>query len=217
MVIAQNAWRRLGVRVDTLELEWAVFINQRVDKGDFDAVVLGWAMDLERRHLPALPLEPDRALPAQLRRLSEPEGRRPHGPHPPGVRRGPPDGDGPGAPPPDRGRPALHVPLRPPRRSRSSTARSSAWCGARTAQPRTCPSSRTGWARSRSTSTSGSRPPRPVLPPFRAAAAARTDAAMLPFFAPGAAGGSSGPSSSSRSCRSGSSISRRARRARSTR
>ena len=46
MVIAQNAWRRLGVRVDTLELEWAVFINQRVDKGDFDAVVLGWAMDL---------------------------------------------------------------------------------------------------------------------------------------------------------------------------
>jgi ABC-type transport system substrate-binding protein len=46
MVIAQNAWRRLGVKVDTLELEWAVFINQRVDKGDFDAVVLGWAMDL---------------------------------------------------------------------------------------------------------------------------------------------------------------------------
>ena len=46
MVIAQNAWRRLGVKVDTLELEWAVFINQRVDKGDFDAVVLGWSMDL---------------------------------------------------------------------------------------------------------------------------------------------------------------------------
>jgi ABC-type transport system substrate-binding protein len=46
MVIAQNAWRRLGAKVDTLELEWAVFINQRVDKGDFDAVVLGWAMDL---------------------------------------------------------------------------------------------------------------------------------------------------------------------------
>jgi ABC-type transport system substrate-binding protein len=46
MVIAQNAWRRLGVQVDTLELEWAVFINQRVDRGDFDAVVLGWAMDL---------------------------------------------------------------------------------------------------------------------------------------------------------------------------
>ncbi|HSE94518.1 MAG TPA: ABC transporter substrate-binding protein [Methylomirabilota bacterium] len=46
MVIAQNAWRRLGIQVDTLTLEWAVFINQRVDKGDFDAVVLGWSMGL---------------------------------------------------------------------------------------------------------------------------------------------------------------------------
>jgi ABC-type transport system substrate-binding protein len=47
MVIAQNAWRRLGVKVDTLELEWAVFIYQRVDKGDFDALVLGWSMGLD--------------------------------------------------------------------------------------------------------------------------------------------------------------------------
>ncbi|MBI3457841.1 MAG: peptide ABC transporter substrate-binding protein [Candidatus Rokubacteria bacterium] len=47
MVIAQNAWRRLGVKVEALSLEWAVFINQRVDKGDFDAVVLGWAMGLD--------------------------------------------------------------------------------------------------------------------------------------------------------------------------
>ncbi len=46
MVIAQNAWRRLGVKVEALALEWAVFINQRVDRGDFDAVVLGWSMDL---------------------------------------------------------------------------------------------------------------------------------------------------------------------------
>ncbi len=47
MVIVQNAWRRLGVQVETLSLEWAVFINERVDKGDFDAVVLGWAMGLD--------------------------------------------------------------------------------------------------------------------------------------------------------------------------
>jgi len=46
MVIAQNAWRRLGIQVQALTLEWAVFINQRIDKGDFDAVVLGWSMDL---------------------------------------------------------------------------------------------------------------------------------------------------------------------------
>lgn len=47
MAIAQNAWRRLGVKVETLALEWAVFINERVDKGDFDAVVLGWSMGLD--------------------------------------------------------------------------------------------------------------------------------------------------------------------------
>ncbi|MFQ5847758.1 MAG: ABC transporter substrate-binding protein [Candidatus Methylomirabilales bacterium] len=47
MVVAQNAWRRLGIKVETLTLEWAVFINARVDKGDFDALVLGWAMGLD--------------------------------------------------------------------------------------------------------------------------------------------------------------------------
>ncbi len=47
MVVAQNAWRRLGIKVETLTMEWAVFINKRVDKGDFDAVVLGWAMGLD--------------------------------------------------------------------------------------------------------------------------------------------------------------------------
>jgi ABC-type transport system substrate-binding protein len=47
MVVAQNAWRRLGIMVEALSLEWAVFINQRVNKGDFDALVLGWAMGLD--------------------------------------------------------------------------------------------------------------------------------------------------------------------------
>jgi ABC-type transport system substrate-binding protein len=47
MVIAQNAWRRLGVKVEILALEWAVFIRERVNKLDFDAVVLGWSMGLD--------------------------------------------------------------------------------------------------------------------------------------------------------------------------
>jgi ABC-type transport system substrate-binding protein len=47
MAIAQNAWRRLGVKVETLALEWAVFINERIDKADFDAVVLAWGMGLD--------------------------------------------------------------------------------------------------------------------------------------------------------------------------
>jgi peptide/nickel transport system substrate-binding protein len=46
MVIAQNAWRRLGVKVEILALEWAVFIRERVNKVDFDALVLAWGMDL---------------------------------------------------------------------------------------------------------------------------------------------------------------------------
>ncbi|MBI4536450.1 MAG: peptide ABC transporter substrate-binding protein [candidate division NC10 bacterium] len=47
MAIAQNAWRRLGIKVETLALEWAVFINERVNKADFDALVLGWSMGLD--------------------------------------------------------------------------------------------------------------------------------------------------------------------------
>jgi ABC-type transport system substrate-binding protein len=47
MSIAQNAWRRLGIKVETLTLEWAVFINERVNKLDFDAVILGWSMGLD--------------------------------------------------------------------------------------------------------------------------------------------------------------------------
>jgi ABC-type transport system substrate-binding protein len=47
MAIAQNAWRRLGIQVETLSLEWAVFIGERVNKGDFDALVLGWSMGLD--------------------------------------------------------------------------------------------------------------------------------------------------------------------------
>ncbi|MGH7265011.1 MAG: ABC transporter substrate-binding protein, partial [Candidatus Rokuibacteriota bacterium] len=47
MTIAQNAWRRLGIQVDTLAFEWAVFIQQKVNKMDFDALVLGWGMGLD--------------------------------------------------------------------------------------------------------------------------------------------------------------------------
>jgi len=47
MTIAQNAWRRLGVQVEALTMEWAVFIKERVNKLDFDAVVLGWTTPLD--------------------------------------------------------------------------------------------------------------------------------------------------------------------------
>ena len=45
--IAQNSWRRIGVDVRTDLLEWAVFIQERVNKLDFDALILGWGMGIE--------------------------------------------------------------------------------------------------------------------------------------------------------------------------
>jgi ABC-type transport system substrate-binding protein len=47
LTVAQDEWRKLGIDVRTDLLEWAVFIQQRVDKADFDALVLGWSMGIE--------------------------------------------------------------------------------------------------------------------------------------------------------------------------
>jgi ABC-type transport system substrate-binding protein len=47
MTIVQNSWRQIGVDVRTDLLEWAVFVQERVNKADFDAVVLGWQMGIE--------------------------------------------------------------------------------------------------------------------------------------------------------------------------
>ncbi len=45
--IAQDSWRKIGVDVRTDVLEWAVFIQERVNKLDFDAIVLGWSMGID--------------------------------------------------------------------------------------------------------------------------------------------------------------------------
>ncbi|NOQ43475.1 MAG: peptide ABC transporter substrate-binding protein [Dehalococcoidia bacterium] len=45
--IVQNAWRKIGVDVRTDVLEWAVFIQERVNKLDFDVLILGWSMGIE--------------------------------------------------------------------------------------------------------------------------------------------------------------------------
>ncbi len=47
LAIVQDAWKRIGVDVHTDTLEWSVFIQERVNKLDFDALVLGWTMGLE--------------------------------------------------------------------------------------------------------------------------------------------------------------------------
>jgi len=47
LTIAQDGWKQIGIDVRTDLLEWAVFIQERVDKADFDALILGWGMGIE--------------------------------------------------------------------------------------------------------------------------------------------------------------------------
>ena len=47
LAIAQDAWRKIGIQVETDLLEWSVFINKRVNELDFDALVLGWSIGIQ--------------------------------------------------------------------------------------------------------------------------------------------------------------------------
>ncbi|MFH1294136.1 MAG: ABC transporter substrate-binding protein, partial [Pseudomonadota bacterium] len=47
LAIAQASWKQIGIDVRTDLLEWSVFIQERVDKADFDALILGWSMGIE--------------------------------------------------------------------------------------------------------------------------------------------------------------------------
>ena len=47
LAIAQDSWKKIGIDVRTDLLEWSVFIQERVNKADFDALVLGWSMGIE--------------------------------------------------------------------------------------------------------------------------------------------------------------------------
>lgn len=42
MTIAQNAWKKIGVKCNTQAFEWAVFLEDFIENGSFDATVLGW-------------------------------------------------------------------------------------------------------------------------------------------------------------------------------
>jgi ABC-type transport system substrate-binding protein len=47
LAIAQDAWKQIGIDVRTDLLEWSVFLQERVNKLDFDALILGWSMGIE--------------------------------------------------------------------------------------------------------------------------------------------------------------------------
>ncbi|HVH07210.1 MAG TPA: ABC transporter substrate-binding protein [Myxococcota bacterium] len=45
--IAQNAWRKIGVDCRVQLFEWAVFLKDFINTGEFDAVVLGWSTGID--------------------------------------------------------------------------------------------------------------------------------------------------------------------------
>jgi ABC-type transport system substrate-binding protein len=45
--IAQDAWKRIGVKVNVDRVEWAVFIQKYINSLNFDAVILGWSLGLD--------------------------------------------------------------------------------------------------------------------------------------------------------------------------
>ncbi|WP_054031109.1 peptide-binding protein [Desulfatitalea tepidiphila] len=47
LAIAQDAWKKIGIQVETDLLEWSVFIQKRVHELDFDALVLGWSLGID--------------------------------------------------------------------------------------------------------------------------------------------------------------------------
>ncbi len=47
LAIAQDAWKKIGIQVETDLLEWSVFIQKRINQLDFDALILGWSMGID--------------------------------------------------------------------------------------------------------------------------------------------------------------------------
>jgi ABC-type transport system substrate-binding protein len=47
MTVAQNGWRKIGIKCNTQVFEWAVFLEDFIDPRKFDAVVLGWSMSID--------------------------------------------------------------------------------------------------------------------------------------------------------------------------
>jgi peptide/nickel transport system substrate-binding protein len=45
--ILQNSWKKIGVSIDIRILEWATFINEYINKRNFDAVLLAWTIGVD--------------------------------------------------------------------------------------------------------------------------------------------------------------------------
>ncbi len=47
MTIAQNSWRKIGIKCNTQLFEWSVFLKDFINTSEFDAVILGWSMGID--------------------------------------------------------------------------------------------------------------------------------------------------------------------------
>jgi ABC-type transport system substrate-binding protein len=47
LTIVQDNWRRIGVKCNTQVFEWAVFLEDFVNPGTFDALILGWRLGVD--------------------------------------------------------------------------------------------------------------------------------------------------------------------------
>ncbi len=47
LAIAQDAWKKIGIDVNTDIVEWTVFLGNHVNTGNFDALILGWSMGID--------------------------------------------------------------------------------------------------------------------------------------------------------------------------
>ncbi|MCH8158111.1 MAG: peptide ABC transporter substrate-binding protein, partial [Nitrospinae bacterium] len=47
LTIAQNGWRKIGIKCNTQLFEWAVFLKDFVNALKFDALILGWSMGID--------------------------------------------------------------------------------------------------------------------------------------------------------------------------
>ena len=75
MVIAQNAWRRLGVKVETLDARVGRLHQPARQQGRLRRRRARLGHGSQRRHLPALPLEPDRSLHSSISSAIRTRGR----------------------------------------------------------------------------------------------------------------------------------------------
>ena len=45
--LIQHDWEKIGIKVEVQTIAWAAFINEFIDKGNFQAIILGWTLPID--------------------------------------------------------------------------------------------------------------------------------------------------------------------------